>query len=101
MKRKLVVFLVVASAAVVFQASSALAANLSYNPGTGELTYVTNDVGDSPFLDNKVHIRPVTAGQWSGAALGDEAWSLPNTVRANVFLNPDAEKACIYSYQGY
>jgi Ca2+-binding RTX toxin-like protein len=101
MKRKLLVFLVVAVAAVAFEAGSALAANLNYNPGTGELTYVTNDVGDQPFLDNKVHVRPVTAGQWSGVALGDEAWSLPNTARANVFLNADAEKACVYSYQGY
>jgi Ca2+-binding RTX toxin-like protein len=101
MKRKLLVFLVVAVAAVAFEAGSALAANLSYNAATGELTYVTNDVGDSPFLDNHVHIRPVTAGGWSGVALGDQAWSLPNTPRANVFLNADAAKACLYSYQGY
>jgi Ca2+-binding RTX toxin-like protein len=101
MKRKLLVFLAVSTAAVAFEGGSALAATLSYNPGTGELTYLTNDVGDSPFLDNGVHIRPVTAGGWSGVALGDSAWSLPNIVRADVFLNADAQKACVYSYQGY
>jgi hypothetical protein len=56
MKRKLLVFLAVSTAAVAFEGGSALAATLSYNPGTGELTYLTNDVGDSPFLDNGVHI---------------------------------------------
>lgn len=101
MKRKVLVFLAVALAAAIFEAGSALAANLNYNPATGELSYVTNDVGDSPFLDNEVHIRPVSTAGWSGVALGDSAWSLPSQVRANVFLNAAAQASCVFSYQGY
>jgi Ca2+-binding RTX toxin-like protein len=101
MKRTFLILLAAAAALMTFGASSALAANLKLNTQTGELSYETNDLGDTPFLENEVKIRPVHVAGWSGIAIGDTAWSLPNILRANVFLDTDAAKNCTYVYQGY
>jgi Ca2+-binding RTX toxin-like protein len=106
MKRMFIAFLTVAAAVIAFGASSAFAAGLNYNAGTGELTYFTNDAGDSPYLDNKVNIKPVSVGGWSGFSINDRAWTYSwdkngYILGVNLFLNPDAFKYCVFDRQGY
>ena len=98
MKRHHLFFLVLIGtiAAIVFGASSALAASLKFDPTTGELTYETWP-GDSVGLGdvNKVWVDKATA--WGTVEIGDENTSadwFPSGV--SMFLDAEAQKVCYF-----
>ena len=105
MKRKLLVFLLVAAAAVAVHAGSALAASMTLDPVTGNLTYTTQDASDAardPTLKNHVELMPAN---WTGGynvAIVDHAWTYPwNPMGINLFVDANVPKHCLYDSWGY